>query len=360
MKIAVPLLTVLIATTSAFGFADQKKIDAFIDSEMRTQKIPGVSLAVVKDGKPVTVKGYGIANIEHNVPVKPETIFQSGSVGKQFTSMAVMMLAEEGKLSIDDPISKFLGDVPAEWSALTVRHLLTHTSGMTDYPADFDYRRDYSEADLLVRAKLIPLSFKPGEKWDYSNLGYVMLGIIIRKASGQFYGDFLRDRVFRPLGMSTARVISEADIVPNRAAGYQLVNGELKNQDWVAPTLNTTADGALYLTTLDMIKWDAALRQGKLLSREGYDLMWSPVKLNDGKNHPYGFAWRLSVVNGIQVIEHGGSWQGFKSYIARYPDFTVIVFANLANASPDKLAHGVAEIVDPRLVRKAVAKPDPK
>ena len=338
------------------------KVDEYVKAEMQKRKIPGVSLAVVKDGKPLIVKGYGLANVEHNVPVKPETIFQSGSVGKQFTSMAVMILVEEGKIALDEKISKYLGEVPDSWKNITIRHLLTHTSGTTDYPANFDFRRDYTEAEFLKFAKEVPVAFAPGEKWQYSNLGYVTLGIIVGKVSGRFYGDFLQERVFKPLGMTTARIISEADIIPNRSAGYRLAKGELKNQKWVSPSLNTTADGALYLTALDMMKWDAALETGKLISKAGYDAMWKPVKLNNGKDYWYGFGWTVKSVNGSRVIEHGGAWQGFKSYIARYPDekLTVILFANLENMDPGKLAHGVAEILEPKLIPKPVADPDPK
>jgi CubicO group peptidase (beta-lactamase class C family) len=262
-----------------------------------------------------------------------------------------MMLVEEGKLSLDDKLIKFFPDGPEAWRNITVRHLLTHTSGMGDYPDDFDLRRDYTEAEMLQRIKTIPLAFQPGEKWSYSNLAYVTLGVLIHKVSGKFYGDFLQERVFKPLGMSTARVISEADIVPNRAAGYRLVNGELKNQNWVSPTLNTTADGALYLTVYDIAKWDAALYTEKLLKRSSLEQMWTPVKLNDGKTYPYGFGWGLGEVRGHRIIEHGGSWQGFKSQISRYVDdkLTVVVFANQARANPAKLAHGVAAIYNPEL-----------
>src|SRR5262249_40311225 len=237
------------------------------------------------------------------------------------------------------------------WKNITVRHLLTHTAGTTDYPTDFDFRRDYTEDDLLKRAESIPLAFQPGQKWSYSNLGYVLLGILIHKVSGQFYGDFLQEHVFGPLGMTTARIISEADIVPNRAAGYRLVKGELKNQDWVSPTLNRTADGALYLTVYDMAKWDAALYTEKLLRKSSLEQMWSPVQLNDGKTFPYGFGWSLGEVRGHHIIEHGGAWQGFKSQIARYVDdkLTVVVFANLAQANPARIAHGVAAIYNPDL-----------
>jgi CubicO group peptidase (beta-lactamase class C family) len=327
------------------------KVDDYVKAEMQKQQIPGVAVAVMRNGATILAKGYGFANVEHQVPVTPQTIFQSGSMGKQFTATAIMMLVEEGKLNLDDPISKYFSNAPAEWQKITVRHLLTHTGGMTDYPSDFDFRRDYNEDDLLERIKKLPLAFQPGEKWSYSNLGYVTLGILIHKVSGQFYGDLLRDRVFKPLGMTTARVISEDDIVPNRAAGYRLMQGQLKNQNWVAPSLNTTADGALYLTVLDLAKWDAALYTEKLLKRSSLDQMWTPVKLNDGKTSAYGFGWGLATVRGHRLIEHGGSWQGFKSQISRYVDekLTVVVFANLSRANPAVIAHGVAAIYNPEL-----------
>ena len=331
----------------------QTKVDEYIRTEMQAQQIPGLALAVIKDGKMIIARGYGLANVEHQVPVKPETIFQSGSMGKQFTATAVMMLVEEGKLSLDDKITKYFPDGPEAWQNITVRHLLTHTSGMTDYPPDFDLRLDYSEDQLYQRIKKIPLAFQPGEKWSYSNLAYVMLGILIHKVSGKFYGDFLQERIFKPLEMTTARIISEADIVPNRAAGYRVVNGQLKNQNWVSPSLNTTADGALYLTIYDMAKWDAALYTEKLLKKSSLEQMWTPVKLNDGKTHPYGFGWALGEVRGHRIIEHGGAWQGFKAQISRYVDdkLTVIVFANQIRTNQSKLTHGVAALLNPDLAQ---------
>ena len=330
------------------------KVDDYIRSEMQSQQIPGLALAVIKDGQIVIAKGYGLANVEHQVPVKPETIFQSGSTGKQFTATAVMMLVEEGKLNLEDKITKYFPDGPEAWRNITVRHLLSHTSGMTDYPQDFDLRRDYTEDELYQRIKSIRLAFQPGDKWSYSNLAYVMLGVLIHKVSGKFYGDFLQQRVFKPLEMTTARVIGEADIVPNRAAGYRVENGQLKNQNWVSPSLNTTADGALYLTIHDMTKWDAALYTEKLLKKSSLEQMWTPVKLNDGKTHPYGFGWAVSEVRGRRLIEHGGAWQGFKAHISRYVDdkTTVILFANQIRANQTKLAHGVAAIVLPDLAAK--------
>ena len=327
------------------------RVDDYVKAEMQKEQIPGLSLAVLKAGRIILAKGYGLANVEHQVPVKAETIFQSGSVGKQFTATAVMMLVEEGKIGLADKIAKYFSDAPAGWQNITVRHLLTHTSGTTDYPRDFDFRRDYTEDELLKRAEAIPLAFQPGEKWSYSNLGYVVLGILIHKVSGRFYGDFLQERIFKPLGMTTARIISEDDIVLNRAAGYRLIRGELKNQNWVSPTLNTTADGALYLTVYDMAKWDAALYTERLLKKSSFEQMWTPVKLNDGTTRQYGFAWSLGEAHGHHIIEHGGAWQGFKSHIARYVDdeLTVVVFANLAQANPTKIAHGIAVIYNTEL-----------
>ena len=352
-KLAPALLAfiLLLSATCLAQESFENKIDEYLRTQMKAQQIPGVALAVVKDGKIVLARGYGLANVEHQVPVKPETIFQSGSTGKQFTATAVMMLVEEGKLSLEDKITKYFPDAPESWRAITVRHLLTHTSGMTDYPSDFDMRRDYTEDELLQRIKAIPLAFQPGEKWSYSNVAYATLGILIHKVSGKFYGDFLQERVFKPLEMSTARIISEADIIPNRAAGYRVANGQLKNQEWVSPSLNTTADGALYLTVYDMAKWDAALYTEKLLKKSSLDQMWTKATLNNGKTVGYGFGWGLAEVRGHRVIEHGGSWQGFKAQISRYVDdkLTIILFANQTRANQTKLAHDIAGIINPEL-----------
>jgi CubicO group peptidase (beta-lactamase class C family) len=333
------------------------KVDDFIKSEMQKQRIPGLSLAIVKDDKIILAKGYGLANVELAVPVKPETIFQSGSVGKQFTATAVMILVEEGKINLDDKLNKYFADAPEAWKNITVRHLLTHTSGLPNDFSEEDYRRDFTEAEMVKKAETFPLEFQPGEKWSYSNVGYKLLGVLIGKVTGKFYGDFLQERIFKPLGMTTARIISEADIVPNRAAGYQIVKDELKNQTWVSPTMNTTADGSLYLTVYDMAKWDAALYTEKLLKKSSLEQMWTPVKLNDGKTYPYGFGWALGEVGGHPIVEHGGAWQGFKSFIVRYPNdrLTVIVFANLAETNPATLAHGVAGIYNAELIAPPIA-----
>ena len=327
------------------------RIDSYVQGEMTRQQIPGLAIAVVRDGKVALAKGYGLANVEHQVAVKPDTVFQSGSVGKQFTATAVMLLVEQGKLSLDDRITKYLPEGVPRWNAIRVRHLLSHTGGTTDYPPNFDFRRDYTEGALVKRAAAIPLAFAPGTKWSYSNIGYLLLGVMIHRITGQFYGDFLKEKIFEPLGMTTTRIISEADIVPNRAAGYRLAKGELKNQEWVSPTLNTTADGSLYLSVLDLAKWDASLYTERILRADSLKQMWTPVTLRSGKTHPYGFGWSLGEIRGHRIVEHGGAWQGFKSAIVRFPDdrLTVLLLANLAQTDPSKLAHGLAAVLDPAL-----------
>jgi len=333
-----------------------KQADSAVEAQRQAQKIPGVSLAVCRDGKIVKAAGYGLANVELDVPVRPETIFQTGSVGKQFTSMAVMMLVEEGKIGLDNKLTKYILESPAIWKDVTIHHLLTHTSGIADYGGEEDtmgkgvinFRKDYTEEELVQAFAKMPMGFAPGAKWSYSNTGYVLLGIVIHRVTGEFYGDFLQQRVFRPLGMTSTRIISEADIVPHRSSGYRLAKGELKNQEWVSPTLNTTADGALYTNVLDLAKWDAALYTTNLITQSSFDALWTPVKLTDAKTYPYGFGWSLEPKNGRRAVSHDGAWQGFTMSIARYLDdrLTVIVMTNLDsdNSKPEKIVEDVAAI----------------
>lgn len=320
----------------------------YVQEEMTRQHIPGLALLVSRNGEPVRAQGFGFSNVELQVPVKPETLFQSGSVGKQFAATAIMMLVEQGRISLDDPITKYFPEAPPTWKPVTVRHLLSHTGGFTDYPKNFDFRKDRSEDELLKIVEAIPLAFPPGTNWSYSNLGYLTLGILIHRVTGTFYGDVLQARIFRPLGMQTTRIISEADIIPNRSAGYRLVKGELKNQEWVSPVLNTTADGSLYFSILDLAKWDAALYTEKLLKRSSLDQMWTVVKLSNGQPNSghYGFGWEITNSHGHRLIDHDGAWQGFKTQISRYVDdkLTVVVLANLTEADPGKIAEHVAEL----------------
>jgi len=331
------------------------RVDSLVKAEMALQELVGLSLAVIHRGRIVLERGWGFANLEHRVPATPATVYQSGSVGKQFTAGAIMLLVQEGRAGLDDPVTRFFPDAPDQWRAVTIRHLLTHTSGAGDYPDDFDFRRDYTEDQVRAIVLAQPLAFTPGSEWRYSNFGYVLLGTIIRHVTGKFYGDFLAERIFAPLGMTTARIIAEADIVPHRAAGYRREDGVLLNQEWVAPTINTTADGSLYLTVRDMARWDSALSGTRLFTPASLALIRTPVTLSGGGTHPYGFGWRVGEAGGHRYMAHGGSWQGFKSYIVRYPEdgLTVVVFANLAGADPAVVAQGVVSLWDAALVPPA-------
>ena len=358
------ILTCLLALCAACAITPSsdaallRRIESAVKQEMDEQKIPAVGLAVVRGGEVLVARGFGLANLEHQVPASERTIFQSGSVGKQFTAVAVMLQFEDGKLALDDKLTQHFPDAPASWSAITVEHLLTHTSGIPDYtPQDVDFRRDYNDEELAQAAYKLPLEFAPGSRWNYSNTGYVLLGILVKKVSGEFYGDVLKSRVFAPLGMRTARVISERDLVPHRAAGYELDGEEWKNQEWVAPSLNTTADGALYLSIEDFIAWDAGLRAGKVLRPESWRRVFTPVKLTSGKSFPYGFGWSIDERGDAALIQHGGAWQGFKAMIARFmgADLTVIVLANVAQADPGAIVDAVAELCEPALARPALA-----
>jgi len=342
----------LFAVVAAPALAQSQSVDEYVAAELERQKIPGLSIAVVREGEIVKAQGYGYANVEHEAAATAQTVYQSGSVGKQFTATLVMMLVEEGRLSLDDRLSEHFDAAPEAWRDVTVRHLLTHTAGISNgIYRNIDMRRDYSDDELVALIAAEPLDFVPGEGWNYSNAGYVLLGLLVGRVTGEFYGDLLREKVFEPTGMTTAHVIDEAAIVPHRAAGYRLVDGELRNQEWVSPALNRLADGALYVTVLDLAAWDTALYTDELLTPASRDRMWTPVRLNDGRTEPYGFGWEIGEVRGHRVLQHGGRWQGFSAHIARYVDdeLTVIVLANLAGANVSRIASGVVGLYEPDL-----------
>ncbi len=339
-------------------------IDDFVNHEMARQRIPGLELGIYSRGRILLAKGYGLANVELDVPVKPETLMQSGSVGKQFVSAAIMMLVEEGKISLDDSITKYFPDAPAAWKPILIKNLLSHTSGLSEYESPdrtglngpFYFRLDFTEDELAKKVEALPIEWAPGEKWDYRNTNYMLLGLIIHKITGMPYKEFLGDRIFKPLGMTSTRLISDRDIIPNRAAGYEIDrNGELKNQQWVSPTFNSTADGTLYFNVLDLAKWDEALYGTKMLKQSSLDRIWTVYPLNDGKPNPagYGFGWLIGAQDGHKRIEHGGAWQGFTCRISRYPDdgLTVVVLTNLeaGPSNPGVIAHVIAGLVNPTL-----------
>jgi CubicO group peptidase (beta-lactamase class C family) len=345
-------LTLALVNSARSQTSPLDSVERYVRAELARQSIPGLALAVLQGDSVLLRRGFGYANVELRALASDSTIYQSGSVGKQFTAAAVVMLSEAGRLSLDDSISRYFPHAPRAWRGITIRHLLTHTSGIADYAdTTLDLRRDYTEDQLVRLATKMPLKFRPGDRWSYSNTGYLLLGILIHRVTGAFYGEFLRDRIFGPAGMTTTRIISEADIVPNRAAGYRLVEGKLQNQEWVSPSLNTTADGSLYFSVRDLTGWAIALNHQRFPSKAGLEAAWTPVRLNDGGTYPYGFGWSIDQQRGFRRIGHGGSWQGFRTSIERYPDFnlTVVVLSNLAQAEPESIAEGVAGIVEPKL-----------
>ncbi|MFT5140155.1 MAG: CubicO group peptidase (beta-lactamase class C family) [Lysobacterales bacterium] len=338
----------------------EHKVDHFIAAEMQKQNIPGVAVGVFKAGEPILMKGYGYANLEHQAAVTPASVYQSASVGKQFAAVAIMLLVEDGKLALDSSIRTYFPDAPDSWHPITVRHLLTHTSGIADYfevmgtngIEAYDSRRDYSQDELRKIFYTLPLIFTAGSEYSYSNSGYALLGFLIQRVSGRFYGDELRDRVFTPLGMHCAEVVSESDIIPNRVAGYELVNGKIKNQQWYAPT-NNTADGALYLSLLDYLAWERGLRQRALLSDQSWNEILTPVTLSDGRQYPYGFGWNIKQSQGAPWYYHSGGWLGFHVFISRYlaNEVTILVLTNVDMAETAIIVDGIAEIIDPGMAK---------
>jgi D-alanyl-D-alanine carboxypeptidase len=248
------------------GNAD--KIDQHVTAQMQRLHIPGASLAIVRDGRIIKTQGYGFANLELKAPATKDTVYEIGSTSKQFTATAIMMLAEEGKVHLDDPITKYFPEAPQAWHGITIRHLLSHTSGIQNHvavPHWLDVFRTKlaletspSRDELLKMFFKLPLEFQPGETWAYDNTGYYLLGVIIEKASGKSYWQFLSERIFKPLGMNATRSTDPQPIVPNRASGYEWKNDHFENRPVLLPAIAFSA-GSLLSTVEDMAKWDAAL-----------------------------------------------------------------------------------------------------
>lgn len=337
------------------GFAATLRADAiddYIDAEIVRQNVPGLALAIMRHGQLVRAQGYGLANLEHHVPVHPDTLFKTGALGKQFTAVAVMMLVEDGKLQLDESVRKYLPEAPRTWAPITVRNLLNHTSGLPPYP-DGEFRRDYTDAELLGIIYKQPLNFPVGSRWGYSYTAYVTLGMLINRVGGEFYADLLAKRIFAPLGMQTARLIDELAVVPNRAAGYELRDGELRNAEWVSPTANSTADGSLYLSVLDYARWDASLLGRKFLEPASWVEIARPAQLASGRSYPYGLGWFLERSAGQEVWRHSGSWQGFRTFAIRYlgDELTVVALANGDSGDPARIVRHVAGMLDPKLAQ---------
>lgn len=328
-------------------------IDDYINSELNHKKIPGIALGIFKNGKPLHLKGYGLSNIEHNVPVFTNTVFQTASIGKMFTAMAVMLLVEDKKIILDESIKSYLPRAPDTWQAITIRHLLTHTSGIGS--TEIDVKQEHSDQEYLEQHYSTPVDFPAGMRWSYSNAGYSILGFIVNNVAKVNYWQILEDRIFKPSGMHSARILSDTDIVMNRSAGYESVNGELKNQQWTSTSANTLAEGSLYMSLEDYLKWNALVSTRGILSQQSWDQILTPVKLNNGQSYPYGFGWDIeNIRDNYLVICHEGAWQGFRTAFLRYDNdgiaFTVL--ANSSTANVGEILSGVAELYDAKYKRK--------
>jgi CubicO group peptidase (beta-lactamase class C family) len=290
----------------------------------------------------------------------PATLYALASASKQFTAAAIMLLVEDGKLGLNDPLTNYFSWVPREWSEVKVRHLLTHTSGIREEEdkSDFlEWERQEHNQEEIVRTAFGPLLARPGEKFRYSNTGYRLLGMLVEKVSGQSYWDFLQQRIFHPLGMTATRNSDPQTVISNRARGYGFSDGRLINRE---PTTASSAfaQGALISSVLDLAKWDSALNSEMLLKRSSLEEMWTPVRLGDGTTSNYGFGWYLRPVAKHRAVGHGGEMPGFTSFIWRFIDdqLTVIILSNCETAQTARIGLGVAGLYVPALLSPEVKK----
>jgi CubicO group peptidase (beta-lactamase class C family) len=275
-------------------------------------------------------------------------VFKIGSVSKQFLATGIMLLVQDGKMALNDKISKYFEGSPPAWEAITVRHLLTHTSGLVREAPGFNQYRVQTDLDVIKTAYAVPLQFATGEKYQYSNLGYFALADIIRKVSGKPWPEFLTERVFTPLGMTATRVTTVADLVPKRADGYAWTRDRFQNtENWPA----VRPSGAFLSTAPDLAKWEAALLTDRILNASIKTEMWTPVTLNDGQKFAYGLGWALDDFRGVEMIQHSGSLTGFRANYLRLPGhgLAVVALANLATADVNALAAGIAVRYVPEL-----------
>ena len=334
----------LVCVLTWIGVAQADRTDEFIKAEMARQKIPGLSLAVLKNGEIVKTAAYGFADIKRKIPATPETVYKTASSGKQFIASGIMLLAQEGRLSVSDPISKYLDGTPPAWSGITIRHLLTHTAGLIREAPGFDPFKVQPDADVIRTAYPLPLRFAPGDRWEYSNTGYFALAEIIRRVSGRPWGEFLTDKLFRPAGMLATRTTagSTSGKIANLAQGYVDNDSAREAPAWVA----VRPSGGFLSTVLDLAKWDRALYSDDILTAATRQQMWTPVTLNDGRTHPYGFGWMLGQVRGQRLVHHSGGMPGARADIARFVDagITIIVMMNLADVDIASIVHGLAAL----------------
>ncbi len=325
------LLLALSFQATAQAPAASSGLSATINQEMEKAfpaNAPGAAVIVVKDGQVVFRKGYGLAHLELGVPVEPDMIFRIGSITKQFTAVATLMLMEQGKLNLSDEITKFLPDYPTQGHKITIEHLLTHTSGIKSYTGLPEWlplwRKDMTMKELIDLFKDKPLEFAPGAGWNYNNSGFVLLGAIIEKITGQSYGDFVEKNIFAPLGMKQSFYDNTQRIIPRRAAGYSRNSGGYVNAAYLSMS-QPHAAGSLMSTVDDLAKWDAALYTEKLVKQASLKKAWTSFVLTNGKPTRYGYGWGVGTLEGERMIAHGGGINGFTCDAVRLPDAKVYV-----------------------------------
>ncbi len=351
-------LSTIFASFLLAGFASPQgssDLDAIASSSYPSNE-PGAAVLVMKDGAVLLRKGYGLADLELGIPIEPDMVFRIGSVTKQFTAAAILLLEEEGKLSVKDDLRKHLPDYPTSGRVITIEHLLTHTSGIRSYTDMEDFgahtREDMSVGEVIALFKDERLGFEPGQKYAYNNSGYFLLGAIIEKVSGKTYETFLRERIFEPLGMSQTYYGSASRIIPRRSQGYDGVNAEFQNAGYLSMTLPYAA-GSLLSTVDDLAKWDRALYGSELLSRESIEKWWKPFPLVSGESTHYGYGWSISSYENRTVVGHGGGINGFTCHLLRIPEDRVFVVV-LTNRNDEK---SNPSLVARKLAAAAIGRP---
>jgi CubicO group peptidase (beta-lactamase class C family) len=338
------------------------KIDEYMNASAKVERFSGAIL-VARDGKVIAAKGYGMADVENDVPNTPETKFRLGSLTKQFTSASIMLLQERGKLSVQDSVCKYVAPCPEAWQPVTIHHLLSHTAGVPNFTAFPEYKKTMREPapveTLIGRFRDRPLDFKPGENWKYSNSGYALLGYVIEKVSGKSYESFLRENIFEPLGMTSTGYDHPEEIVKRRARGYAPRGEGLVNAAYIDMTIPFSA-GGLYSTVGDLYLWDQALHGGKLLKKPSLDAMLTPVRNN------YGYGFGVDKIFNRPMAGHNGGIEGFATSIIRFTDdrATFIVLSNNEAARTTRVAADLAAIAFGEKyevpVERVVVKVDPK
>jgi len=336
-------LTVLVPLTQARAAGPDDPLAAKIDAVMSAvykPGQPGAAIIVQKDGRTIIRKGYGMADLELGVPVAPDMVFRLGSITKQFTAVSILSLAQEGKLNLQDEITKFLPDYPTQGKRITVEHLLTHTSGIqsyTDMPEWLPlWRKDMTPKELVDLFKDKPMQFEPGRSWSYNNSGFVLLGAIIEKVSGKTYEQFVDERIFKPLGMSSSYYGSTERIIPRRIPGYEEGESGFVNASYLSMT-QPYAAGSLLSTVDDLARWSEAVFAGKVVGKAWLDKALTPFKLVNGESTGYGYGWFVAEVGGHRSIEHGGGINGFTTYEMTFPDdhLFIAILTNSAIAGRD-------------------------